>query len=308
MQKQRNNDSGDEYAFRLIVRRYFSSSAEVVFDAWLDNRIAGEWLFATPKGVHRTVEIDPREGGRFRFIEERDDATIEHHGLYLVLDRPRRIEYRVARKFIEPESDSYLAEVHIVPINGGCHVEFCHVIPDRWAAISDQVEAGAAKALMALSKVLREEELSLVIERTFSAPVQLVWDAWTQREHLARWMCPDGFSASDVFGHVRVGGFWQTTMHSPENTTHICRGQYLVVEEPHTLSFTHAWQNDIGGLGHMTTVVVSLKADGDKTHMRFEQTGFRSAESRDQHEHGWTGAFDNVDDLLAEFTTKSADA
>ena len=154
------------------------------------------------------------------------------------------------------------------------------------------------RVLAGLSNTLDEEELSLILERTFEAPIQLVWDVWTQPAHMERWLCPADFTIASAGGELVKYGVWHSEMHSPEKTIHISRGQYFVIDEPNTLSFTHAWEDHRGGLGHMTTVIVTLTADGDRTHMRFEQTGFRSAESRDQHEHGWTGAFDALESRL----------
>lgn len=258
----------------------------------------GQWLFATPDGAMQEVSIDPQVGGRFRIVEKRGEYLAEHHGQYLELDRPRRIVFTFADTYIDAEAEGTRVTVDIEPVEGGCHVTLTHEMPEQYQSMEQQVECGWAGVLAGCSKTLGEEVLSLVIERTFNAPIQLVWDAWTQAEHLSNWICPADFTISSAGGDLAKYGVWHTVMHSPENTTHICRGQYLVIDEPHTLSFTHAWQNDIGGLGHMTTVVVSLKAVGDKTHMRFEQTGFRSAESRDQHEHGWTGAFDALESRL----------
>lgn len=75
------------------VSREFTASAEAVFDAWLDPQKAGKFLFATPTGVMKTVDIDARVGGKFCIIETRDGVDTEHIGEYLEIDRPQHLRF-----------------------------------------------------------------------------------------------------------------------------------------------------------------------------------------------------------------------
>lgn len=75
----------------VTVRRHFNSPAEVVFDAWLDPKTAGKFLFRTPTGVMKKVEIDARVGGKFCIVEIRDGLDAEHIGEYLAVERPHQL-------------------------------------------------------------------------------------------------------------------------------------------------------------------------------------------------------------------------
>jgi len=143
-------------------------------------------------------------------------------------------------------------------------------------------------------------DLELIIIRTFHAPRELVWKAWTEIELLERWICPRDFKVTFCQGELTIGGRWKTGMQSPDGTEHICGGEYREIVQPSKLVFTHAWEDENGELGPLTLVSVTLADEKEKTLMRFEQTGFISVESRDGHEDGWTGAFDNLSTFLGE--------
>jgi uncharacterized protein YndB with AHSA1/START domain len=75
------------------VSREFTASAVAIFDAWLDPQKAGKFLFTTPTGIMKTVEIDARVGGKFCIIETRDGVDAEHRGEYLEIDRPQHLRF-----------------------------------------------------------------------------------------------------------------------------------------------------------------------------------------------------------------------
>ena len=77
----------------IKVSREFSTSEETVFDAWLDPQKAGKFLFATPTGIMKKVEIDAKLGGRFSIIETRDGVDVDHVGSYLVIERPTCLRF-----------------------------------------------------------------------------------------------------------------------------------------------------------------------------------------------------------------------
>ena len=58
----------------------------------------------------------------------------------------------------------------------------------------------------------------MVITRTVDAPRALVWQAWTQPQHIAAWWGPDGFRTTIHAMNVTVGGVWRFMMHGPDGT------------------------------------------------------------------------------------------
>ena len=101
-------------------------------------------------------------------------------------------------------------------------------------------------------------ERELVIRRTFNAPRELVFRAWTEPQLLAQWSCPRGYSFTEQSGDLRVGGGFSATMRSPEGTEHRLRGVYREIVPPERLVFTHLWVDERGNPGPETLVTVTL--------------------------------------------------
>src|SRR5690606_36010665 len=64
----------------------------------------------------------------------------------------------------------------------------------------------------------REEERQIVTTRVIDGPRHLVYEAWTEPRHLARWFGPHGFTLTTRIFEFRVGGVWEFVMHGPDGT------------------------------------------------------------------------------------------
>jgi uncharacterized protein YndB with AHSA1/START domain len=145
------------------------------------------------------------------------------------------------------------------------------------------------------SKTARDNEL--VINRTFDAPRDLVWKAWTER--MDQWSAPRGFTIPVSEGDLRPGGAWRACMRTPDGKDLWLGGVYQEIVEPERLVFTHAWNDESGQPGPETLVTVTFVERNGKTEMHFTQTGFTSDESREGHNGGWNESFDKLEEMLA---------
>lgn len=62
------------------------------------------------------------------------------------------------------------------------------------------------------------EPEQITIERVFDAPVEKVWQAWTDPEMIKKWWGPEGFTAPSIRNDLRVGGKYVYAMHGPAGT------------------------------------------------------------------------------------------
>lgn len=133
----------------------------------------------------------------------------------------------------------------------------------------------------------------LEITRIFSAPRHLVFEAWTNNEHLREWCAPKGFTIPFSEGNLRPGGKWRSCMRMPDGTECWLSGVYREIVPDQLVEFTHAWEED-GKRGHETVVTVKLSDYGKKTKMVLRQSLFESVASRDGHQGGWAQCLDRL--------------
>ena len=102
------------------------------------------------------------------------------------------------------------------------------------------------------------------IVRDYDAPVQAVWDAWTDPAQVAQWWGPRGFSLTTHSKDLRVGGIWHYTMHGPDGTDYINKTLYHEVEPLVRLVYDHGGNDEQAPLFRVT---VHFSAHGAQTRM-----------------------------------------
>ncbi len=71
------------------------------------------------------------------------------------------------------------------------------------------------------------------IQRTFDAPAEDVFDAWTTPEVLKRWFhCAPGWDTPDAEIDLRVGGKVRVVMRKPDGTEVQAHGEYVQIDRP----------------------------------------------------------------------------
>lgn len=65
-----------------------------------------------------------------------------------------------------------------------------------------------------------EEDRQIVTTRVIDGPRHLVYRAWTEARHLARWFGPRGFTTTTRAFEFRPGGVWEFEMHGPDGTVY----------------------------------------------------------------------------------------
>jgi uncharacterized protein YndB with AHSA1/START domain len=99
------------------------------------------------------------------------------------------------------------------------------------------------------STTIYSEGGDLVFERTFEAPLELVWKAFTEATLVPRWWGPRGTTTTVVGMDVRVGGTWRYLSHADDREDVAFYGEYLAVDPPN--GYTWTFMFDVEGVGPM---------------------------------------------------------
>ncbi|MEQ8935240.1 MAG: SRPBCC domain-containing protein [Amphiplicatus sp.] len=141
----------------------------------------------------------------------------------------------------------------------------------------------------------------LVMVRTFDAPRALVWEAWTNPEHLHCWMGPSDYPARVYETDFRVGGAWRACLQSTEGGADLWQGGvYREIVPNERLVFTFIWDEPHPAHSHNMLVTVALADKGEKTELTFRQQFLPSKAERDGHAYGWGSSFDRLAAHLAK--------
>ena len=139
-------------------------------------------------------------------------------------------------------------------------------------------------------------ETTLILKRSFKAPVKVVYAAWVDPAQFGQWMGPSTDMVCNVEEHdVRVGGNYAFKITNADGKVHGARGQFREVSENEKLVFTWTWD-------HMpeteTLVTVEFRDNEGATTLLLTHERHASGDSRDNHRGGWTGALDKLERLV----------
>ena len=138
----------------------------------------------------------------------------------------------------------------------------------------------------------------LLVTRVFAAPRELVFEAWTDPAHLAKWWGPRKFPGDEISMEAREGYAWRNSLRSVETGEKLWhKGVFREVVPPERLVFTFAWEAE-GERGIETIVTLTFTEEAGKTRMTLHQAPFLSIGERDGHSEGWNSAFDRLQELV----------
>jgi uncharacterized protein YndB with AHSA1/START domain len=154
------------------------------------------------------------------------------------------------------------------------------------------------------------EGKSILIERIFDAPRELVWKFWTEPEQMMRWWGPKSFTAPYCKMDLRVGGKYLYCMRTPEGQDIWGTGIFREIVKPERLVFTDSFADEKGNVVPASTymdldyplellVTVTFEEyEKGKTKLTLRHAGFPANHNPELEGVGWNESFDKLAKIL----------
>jgi uncharacterized protein YndB with AHSA1/START domain len=141
------------------------------------------------------------------------------------------------------------------------------------------------------------DDKAVRIERTFQAPVEAVFEAWTSEEVMRRWWQAErGWETAAAEVDLRVGGSVRVVMRDPvKDVEYGGGGSYTEIDPPTRLAFTWIWDGET----RRTLIEIDFEEKDGATTVRFVHSGLLDEATVRSHEGGWSNVFDSLGRELA---------
>jgi uncharacterized protein YndB with AHSA1/START domain len=304
----------------IRIQREYDAPVKLVWDAWTDPKQAAHWW--GPRGFTITTHShDLRPGGTWHYTMHGPDGTdypnktlyhevvpqarmVYDHGGYD--DRPPL--FRVTVTFTEKNGKTLLdmrmgfATPEIaVEMAGFIKKAGGHGTWDRLGEYLEKQASGCEK---------------FMINRTFAAPVERLFEMWTDPEHYRQWLPPVGFTMQFIRADIRQGGSTFFSMTNGDLTFHV-KSEYLKVVKPSEVVYTQQFCEADGSVSRhplaplwpetMLTTVKLTAEDAEHTRVTVTCEAYGAAtaeevrafaEARTGMTAGWTGSFDKLEEMV----------
>ena len=305
----------------LYIHRVFDAPVKLVWEAWTDPQRVGQWW--GPRGFTLTTHSkNLRPGGTWVYTMHGPDG-IDYPNIttYFEVRQYERLVYDHGASANTPPL--FRMTVNFREVKGKTRMEMTMALANAEVAQETKKfikKVGGDSTWDRLAEYLYESEGKdkFVINRTFEAPIDLVFEMWAKPEHLAQWMGPTGSVTKFFRGDIKSGGssFW--CMEGAHGVMY-GRAAYLEVVKPNRIVYTQSFCDENKKIIRhpmaptwpqtMLTTVELASEDDNITRATVTWEVFGDAndvERRTFHDakngmtHGWSGSFDKLDNYLAK--------
>jgi PhnB protein len=154
--------------------------------------------------------------------------------------------------------------------------------------------------------VVDKENLSIKIERSFDASVDMVWSAWTEAALLDQWWGPKPWRAETKSMDFSEGGRWLYAMVGPEGQKHWDVKNFLKIVPGKSFTYRTAFCDENGNVapGATGSTWVNSFVENNRITMVTNDIRVDSLEHLEAHlrmgfKEGYTAGLDQLEELLA---------
>lgn len=303
-----------------IVRMY-DAPVETVWDAWTDPKQVAQWW--GPRGFTLTTHAkDLRAGGHWDYTMHGPDGTdYPNVTKYLEVEKHKKLVYDHGGSRDRPAL--FRVTVLFSAVDAKTRMDMTMALPTPEAAAETRKfvkKAGGDGTWDRLAEYLGKESSGkdiFVINRSFDAPVDVMFEMWTNPKHVSQWLAPTGFGMEFIRADIKPGGSCVYSM-SGNGITMYGRTEYVKIEKPGLIIYTQQFVDKDEKISRhplaptwpetMLTVVQLTEEGPDRTRVTvtWAPHGKTTAEelaaflqARAGMTQGWTGSFDKLEDYVS---------
>ena len=307
----------------IRITRIYEAPVRAVWDAWTDPKQVAQWW--GPRGFTLTTHSkDLRVGGSWNYtMHGPDGVDYPNTTQYFEVEECAKLVYDHGGHGDRPPM--FRVTVLFSEVDGKTKMEMCMTLPTPEAAAETRKfikKAGGDATWDRLAEFLEDEKSgqpTFVINRTFDAPLDVMFDMWTNPQHFSQWLAPTGFEMQFLRSDIRPGGSSFYFMAGPGGAKMYGRAEYRQIEKPGRVVYTQQFCDEHEKIARhpmsptwpetmLTTV--TLTAEGpDRTRVTVTWAPHGAA-TREELEtfikaragmtQGWTGSFDKLEAYLAK--------
>jgi len=142
------------------------------------------------------------------------------------------------------------------------------------------------------------------LSRTFEAPPERLWQAWTEPQALMQWLGPRGISVVEADLDLRAGGAYRIVMRNSDGDRIHVFGNYVEVAAPEKLAFTLTFRWEEGGTTREeapdSLVTVALRGQEEATELVLTHERIPDDHTRSRLTFGWGSTVDELAAWVSE--------
>ncbi|MEA2712037.1 MAG: hypothetical protein QOF78_4638 [Phycisphaerales bacterium] len=321
------SDSTSTADREITATRHFDAPRELVFKMWTEQKHIEQWWGPT-SFTTTTYNMDVKPGGVWRFVMHGPDGVDYQNKItYVDVVAPEKLVYRHGGdKDVEPVK----FEVTVTfadESDGKTRLNMRMLFPSAVAKNFVIEKYGADKGLVETLARLEERLANMgsdstadkpfVISRTFDAPRELVWKAWTERDRMMQWFGPKGFTMSAITLDLRPGGVCHYCLRGPDGSEMWGKFVYREIVPLQRIVHVHSFADAKGNVTHhpmsptwplemLSTTTFTEQAGKTTVTIEWAMMNPSQAErdtfnaNRDGMNQGWSGTFEQLAAYLAK--------
>lgn len=311
-----------EKSNEIIIKRIYNAPLQAVWAAWTDPAEAAKWW--GPRGFTITTHSkDLKTGGHWHYtMHGPDGVDYPNKAKYLqVVDREKLVYDHGGNDEQEP---MFRVTVRFSESSGQTNMDMRMALPTAEAAEETRKfikSAGGDTTWDRLAEYLAKERSDkdvFVINRSFDASINKLFDMWSNPDHFSKWLAPTGFEMEFLKCDIKSGARSFYCMSGPGGMKMYGRAHYLEVEKPSSLVYTQQFcdaeekvtRHPMSPTWPETMLTtVSLTPEGEeqtRVTITWECYGDSTSEElatfiqgRAGMTQGWTGSLDKLEAYLA---------